>query len=69
MNSTENINWKNPIKNKDYVVITEFPDEFRLAFEKWLFGKTRPIIFKEGDNMIHCAYYSDYKKFLNKKAH
>ena len=60
----ENINWKNPIKNKHYVVINELPDDIQPLFEKWLFGKTRPIVFAEGDNMIHCSYIWDYENFL-----
>jgi hypothetical protein len=60
----EDINWKKAVKNKHYVVVTELPDKLKDDFEKWLFGKRRPIIFKEGDNMIHCAYYSDYSNFL-----
>lgn len=57
------INWGKPIKNKDYVVIKELPDDIQPLFEKWLFGKKRPVVFQEEDNMIHCAYYWDYDEY------
>jgi hypothetical protein len=60
----ENINWKNPVKNVDYVVVKELPEAMQDKFEQWLSGKRRPIIFNEGDNFCECAYYSDYKEFL-----
>ena len=62
MNGTE-INWKSPVKNKDYVVIPELPENIQKPFEDWLTGKTRPVIEVENENMFECAYYSDYKKF------
>lgn len=57
------INWGNPIKNKHYVVVSELPEEERIEFEKWLSCKKRPIIFKENDAMIDCAYYWDYNEY------
>jgi hypothetical protein len=65
MGSIEKVNWGKPIKNKDYVVMTELPDDIQPLFEKWLFGKRRPVVFAEGDNMIYCAYYWDYTNFMN----
>jgi hypothetical protein len=59
----KNTNWRNPIKNVDYVVITEFSDEIQIEFEKWLEGKTRPMVEKEAENMMRCAFYSDWEKF------
>ena len=60
----EEINWKDPVKNKHYVVFPELPENIREPFKDWLKGKKRPIVFKEGDNFCDCAYYSDYKLFL-----
>ena len=65
MKLNENINWGKPIKNTHYVVLSELPDEVKDKFEKWLTGKTRPLIESEGDRMFDCAYYSDYEKFLS----
>lgn len=61
----EQINWKNPIKNKHYVVVSELPEESQKQFEEWLIGKKKPVVYKEGDNFIDCAYFWDYTDFLN----
>jgi hypothetical protein len=60
----ENINWKNPTKNKHYVVINELPPEHQVDFENYLSGSTIPVISKEGENSFNCAYIWDYEKFL-----
>lgn len=61
--ANKNTNWRNPTKNVDYVLITEFSDEIQIKFEKWLEGKPRPIVEKEAKNMMRCAFYWDWKKF------
>ena len=60
----EKINWKNPVKNKHYVVINELPKEHQIDFENYLSGSTIPVIKKEGENSFNCAYIWDYEKFL-----
>lgn len=48
-------------KNKDYVVITELPEEEQTPFVRWLAGQTRPLIEAEKENKWNCAYAWDYK--------
>jgi hypothetical protein len=60
-------NWKNPTKNKDYVVISELPDHLQLSFRKYLKGKTCPVVKKENELSFDCAFLHDYTKFLNSK--
>lgn len=61
--ANKNTNWRNPTKNVDYVLITEFSDEIQIKFENWLEGKTRPVVTQENENMMRCAFYSDWQKF------
>jgi len=67
MKSSYMTNWKNPIKNKDYVVISELPDHLQLPFRKYLKGKTCPVVKKEKEHSFNCAFLHDYTKFLNSK--
>jgi len=67
MKSNYMTNWKNPTKNKDYVVISELPDHLQLSFRKYLKGKTCPVVKKENELSFDCAFLHDYTKFLNSK--
>ena len=64
MKSHYMIDWKNPIKNLHYVVISELPEHLQSEFRNYLKGKTVPIVEKEKENSMDCAYHSDYVKFL-----
>ena len=60
-------NWKHPKKNKDYLVISELPDNLQLPFRVYLNGKTCPVVKQEKERAFDCAYLHDYTKFLNSK--
>lgn len=64
MKSSYMTNWKNPIKNLHYVVISELPENLQQDFRKYLQGKTVPVVKQEKENSMDCAYHSDYVKFL-----
>lgn len=53
------------IKNINYIVISELPQEQQEPFNNWLFGQTRPLVEQEGENARNCAYKSDYNIWLN----
>jgi len=50
-------------KGKDYILISELPSEEQELFQKWLYGKTRPIIEEEGVNSMDCCYKLDYERW------
>ncbi|WP_421920423.1 hypothetical protein [Marinifilum sp.] len=50
-------------KGKDYILIPEIPNEDQEPFQKWLWGKTRPIIEEEGINSMNCCYKLDYERW------
>jgi hypothetical protein len=53
------------IKNVDYIVISELPEEEQKPFRKWLVGQTLPLIEEESKNKYNCAYKWDYDKWLS----
>jgi len=52
------------IKNYDYIVISELPEEQQEPLKKWLYGQTLPIVYEEGKNSHNCCYKWDYLTWL-----
>lgn len=51
-------------KGKDYIVISELPEEQQAALREWLVGQTLPVVPAEGDKANDCCYRRDYDRFF-----
>ncbi|WP_421917897.1 hypothetical protein [Marinifilum sp.] len=50
-------------KGKDYILISELSSEEQEPFQKWLYGKDKPIIDDERIDPKDCCYKLDYEKW------
>ncbi|MCY1636387.1 hypothetical protein NQ163_18610 [Marinifilum sp. D737] len=50
-------------KGIDYILISELPGEEQKPFQKWLYGKTRPIIDEVSIDPMDCCYKLDYERW------
>ena len=53
-------------KNYRYVRISDVDDSFkRLEFERFMFGKTMPLIQGEKGTITDAVFFDDYKLYLD----
>lgn len=53
------------MEKKNYIVISELPEEQQAPLRTWLVGQTMPVIQEEGKNAYDCCWRRDYEKWLS----